>query len=210
MIVCASAAPTPPSAAPTSARSSVFSARTETCCPILHFPKTGNASSNSLLKLFNVNYLFEFKCKECIDFPFFLIILNLKRCRYSTNSEAVGALEDAIEEQLDEIGKSGEFARYEDFIDKYSDTILHRNHFLIMTATRQGQKEFKLDLLEKDLFGHSRQEPHSVPDLRRFQLGDDGAGLVEEEAWTLSAFPSRAGEGTFARIFLNTPHNHEI
>ena len=46
------------------------------------------------------------------------------------------ALVDEIEEELNDINTSGEFSLYSDFIKRYSDTYLHRNHYLLMTAAR--------------------------------------------------------------------------
>lgn len=63
---------------------------------------------------------------------------------------------DQLEEELEDIGRSGDFQRYNDFIDSYQvikdlnmtltslkfhplpfqETLLHSNHYLLMTATR--------------------------------------------------------------------------
>ena len=50
--------------------------------------------------------------------------------------ESVESLVDEIEEELNEINESGKFQYYSDFIQRYSDIYLHRNHYLIMTAAR--------------------------------------------------------------------------
>ena len=59
-----------------------------------------------------------------------------KGCGHEMTKEAVEALVDEIEEELNEINASGEFQYYSDFIQRYSDIYLHRNHYLIMTAAR--------------------------------------------------------------------------
>ena len=59
-----------------------------------------------------------------------------KGCGHEMTKEAVEALVDEIEEELNEINTSGEFQYYSDFIQRYSDIYLHRNHYLIMTAAR--------------------------------------------------------------------------
>jgi hypothetical protein len=41
-----------------------------------------------------------------------------------------------IEEELEEIGSSGNFENYENFLETYSDFALHPNHYLLMTAAR--------------------------------------------------------------------------
>ena len=48
----------------------------------------------------------------------------------------IEALVDEIEEELNYINTSGEFSLYSAFIKRYSDTYLHRNHYLLMTAAR--------------------------------------------------------------------------
>ena len=57
-------------------------------------------------------------------------------CHFTVGPESVDPLVDEIEDELNEIGRSGVFNRYEDFIEKYAGTILHPNHYLVMTATR--------------------------------------------------------------------------
>ena len=37
---------------------------------------------------------------------------------------------------MNEIGSSGQFENYLDFIETYSNTVFHPHHYLIMTATR--------------------------------------------------------------------------
>ena len=43
---------------------------------------------------------------------------------------------DTIEEELESISTSGDYIQYLNFIETYSGTILHPNHYLIMTASR--------------------------------------------------------------------------
>ena len=43
---------------------------------------------------------------------------------------------DSLEEELNQICSSGHYLGYLDFIDTYSNTVLHPHHYLIMTATR--------------------------------------------------------------------------
>ena len=52
------------------------------------------------------------------------------------SKETMEALVDEIEEELNDINTSEEFSLYSDFIKRYSDTYLHRNHYLLMTAAR--------------------------------------------------------------------------
>jgi hypothetical protein len=49
---------------------------------------------------------------------------------------AIEALLGPIEEELEEIGSSGNFENYETFLLNYSDFVLHPNHYLLMTAAR--------------------------------------------------------------------------
>ncbi len=60
------------------------------------------------------------------------------RCGHAASSAVVEAVVDATEEELDAICASGEFVRYHTFLEKYSGSLLHPNHFLLMTATRQA------------------------------------------------------------------------
>ena len=46
------------------------------------------------------------------------------------------SLVESIEEELNEIGSSGHFSNYLDFIETYENTVLHPHHYLIMAATR--------------------------------------------------------------------------
>ena len=50
--------------------------------------------------------------------------------------QEIEALVKPIEEELEEIGSSGNFENYEAFLENYSDFVLHQNHFLLMTAAR--------------------------------------------------------------------------
>ena len=51
-----------------------------------------------------------------------------------------------IEEELEEIGSSGNFENYENFLLNYSDFVLHPNHYLLMTAARNLVQVFSKSL----------------------------------------------------------------
>jgi hypothetical protein len=58
-----------------------------------------------------------------------------------------------IEEELEEIGSSGNFENYENFLETYSDFVLHPNHYLLMTAARNLiQVEWSFDEMILDSF----------------------------------------------------------
>ena len=82
-------------------------------------------------------------CHECFDGIMLPVnsldyesIWRCKTCGFTLDPEAVESMVDAIEQELDEIGNSGNFAQYEDFLEKYSGTMLHDNHYLLMIAAR--------------------------------------------------------------------------
>lgn len=52
------------------------------------------------------------------------------------SASKVEKLVDEIEEELEFINSSGDFEEYSGFIKYYSTTLLHKNHYLIMTAAR--------------------------------------------------------------------------
>lgn len=61
---------------------------------------------------------------------------NTKGCDYKMNGEKIEKLVNEIEEDLNSINTSGDFEKYSQFIQYYSDTLLHKNHYLIITAAR--------------------------------------------------------------------------
>lgn len=58
------------------------------------------------------------------------------RCGHTVSVSFVEALVDSIEEELDLIANVGDFDKYLEFIESYSDIVLHPHHYLIMIATR--------------------------------------------------------------------------
>ena len=52
------------------------------------------------------------------------------------SKESVEKMVDEIEEDLNHINTSGKFEDYSGYIERYADTFLHKNHYLIMTAAR--------------------------------------------------------------------------
>ncbi len=69
----------------------------------------------------------------------------------------------AVEDGLEDIGRSGQFHNYEEFIVKYSGSVLHPNHFLLMTATR--------NLIQYLTYGASNSESTDPELLRKkFEL----------------------------------------
>ena len=64
------------------------------------------------------------------------MIVVLLSCGSVIEKSSVETLVDSVEEILNEIGSSGDFSNYLDFIETYSGTVLHPHHYLIMTATR--------------------------------------------------------------------------
>merc|ERR1712099_219763 len=52
------------------------------------------------------------------------------------SKESVEKMVDEIEEDLNHINASGKFEDYSEYIKRYADTFLHKNHYLIMTAAR--------------------------------------------------------------------------
>ena len=99
---------------------------------------------------FNVIFCSAIKCPNCIIgciLPIHSLDYNSawacqltehgeKGCGHEMTKESVESLVDEIEEELNEINESGKFQYYSDFIQRYSDIYLHRNHYLIMTAAR--------------------------------------------------------------------------
>ncbi|TRY62157.1 hypothetical protein TCAL_03700 [Tigriopus californicus] len=59
-----------------------------------------------------------------------------QKCGHAVSSSKIEELVDSIQSELDDIGGSDEFHRYEDFIASYQGIMLHPNHYLLMTATR--------------------------------------------------------------------------
>jgi hypothetical protein len=57
-------------------------------------------------------------------------------CLHRMTSEVAEAIVDPIEEELECINSSGQFELYSDFIANYADILLHKNHYIIMTAAR--------------------------------------------------------------------------
>ena len=57
-------------------------------------------------------------------------------CGSKKEKSYVESIVNSLEEELDGISSSGQFSNFLDFIQNYKDTILHRHHYLIMTATR--------------------------------------------------------------------------
>ena len=58
------------------------------------------------------------------------------RFTFENHVSEIESLLSPIEEELEEIGSSGNFEDYENFIENYSEFILHPNHYLLMTAAR--------------------------------------------------------------------------
>ena len=57
-------------------------------------------------------------------------------CGHEMSKESVEKMVDEIEEDLNHINASGKFEDYSEYIKRYADTFLHKNHYLIMTAAR--------------------------------------------------------------------------
>ena len=57
-------------------------------------------------------------------------------CGHEVAAERVEKIVDEIEQHLEDINGSGNFEDYSEFIRFYSESILHKNHYLIMTAAR--------------------------------------------------------------------------
>merc|ERR1719464_1973491 len=57
-------------------------------------------------------------------------------CGIEMSSEDISKLVEEIEEHLEGINSSGNFNEYLEFVQLYSQTLLHKNHYLIMTAAR--------------------------------------------------------------------------
>ena len=88
-------------------------------------------------------YISAIKCYDCVtgnvlpkDSLDFDSAWTCSKCPFTMSASAVDSLVDAVEDELNSIGKSGKFEDYEGFIAAYSETVLHTNHYLIMTATR--------------------------------------------------------------------------
>ncbi len=80
-----------------------------------------NCGTGSILPLSSLDYD---SIWECVD------------CKHTMKAEAVEALVDGLEDELNHIGTSGEFGTYSEYIDRYAGTLVHKNHYLIMTAAR--------------------------------------------------------------------------
>ena len=61
---------------------------------------------------------------------------NTRGCDYQMNCEKIEKMVDEVEEDLNSINVSGDFEKYSHFIKYYSDTLLHKNHYLVITAAR--------------------------------------------------------------------------
>lgn len=90
--------------------------------------KCPNCGCGSVLPSNSLDYNSQWVCGESES--------NQKGCGHIMSIEAVSKIVDDLEVELDEICASGEFKLYSQFIDLYSDTLLHPNHYLIMTAAR--------------------------------------------------------------------------
>ena len=84
-----------------------------------------------------------FKCPNCIDgylLPKNSLDYNsiwiCSPCSFVRQNDDIEKMVDEIEEHLNDINTSGQFERYSAFIETYSDVLLHKNHYLIMTAAR--------------------------------------------------------------------------
>merc|ERR1712223_552366 len=57
-------------------------------------------------------------------------------CGNEMNNDNINQIVDEIEEHLESINSSGQFDKYLEFVHLYSETLLHKNHYLLMTAAR--------------------------------------------------------------------------
>uniref|UniRef100_A0A0K2TP07 SET domain-containing protein n=2 Tax=Lepeophtheirus salmonis TaxID=72036 RepID=A0A0K2TP07_LEPSM len=58
------------------------------------------------------------------------------KCHALHNVSEIISLVQSLETELNDVAKNKTYDKYEDFIDKYSETLLHSSHYLLMTAKR--------------------------------------------------------------------------
>ena len=90
--------------------------------------KCPNCGTGNMLPENSLEYNSQWKCLLQDD--------NTKGCDYKMNCEKIEKLVNEIEDDLDSINTSGEFEKYSHFIQFYSGSLLHKNHYLIITAAR--------------------------------------------------------------------------
>eukprot|EP00093_Oithona_nana_P005600 05600.XXX_90784_92820_1 [CDS] Oithona nana genome sequencing. len=90
--------------------------------------KCPNCGTGNMLPENSLNYDSEWKCSLQDD--------NSKGCGYAMNCDKIDKMVDEVEEDLNSINTSGNFDKYSQFIKAYSDILLHKNHYLIITAAR--------------------------------------------------------------------------
>lgn len=90
--------------------------------------KCPNCGTGNMLPENSLDYNSVWKCSLQDD--------NSKGCEYTMNCERIEKIVDEVEEHLNSINASGDFDQYSHFIQYYSDILLHKNHYLIITAAR--------------------------------------------------------------------------
>ncbi len=92
--------------------------------------KCPNCSEGYLLPKNSLDYDSLWNCNDICENKL------LQGCSYETTAKEVEKIVDEIEEHLENINCSGQFEDYSKFIQVYRETLLHKNHYLILTAAR--------------------------------------------------------------------------
>jgi len=118
------------------------------------------------------------------------------RCKNEVLQEQVANMVESLEQELNSITDSGDFAAYQEFLTNYSGTLLHPNHFLLTTARR--------NLIQFLCYSQPVTERTSIQELRyRVQLCRDFHTVLAkiDPGWSeLSMFALR--ELHFTRLSL--------